>query len=238
MQTQTRSTTLFIALVVIAAGILFLLNGLGLLSYGVANVFLTWQMLLIVIGLFNLFSSQHKTTGIILLLVGGFFLTAKFYNLHVNFWQVLWPAILIIIGISILMSHTRRPRFDDESGPLPPADHKADFIDEVSIFSGSEKNITSKNFRGGRITNVFGGSEINLMNSELSAGRNEIEVLYIFGGSTIIVPSDWDVQVDVTAIFGGFSDKRHKTRPINPDSSKRLFVKGLVIFGGGEIKSY
>lgn len=238
MNCNNKSSTVFFALLVIAAGVLFLLNGLDLIPRDVANVLITWQMLLIVIGLFNLFSRQHRTMGIILLLIGGFFLAGKFYDLHVSFWQVLWPTILIVIGVSILSAHLRKPKYADEEGKLPPTDTDADFIDEVSVFSGSEKTITSKNFRGGKITNIFGGSEINLMHSELSEGRNELEVLYIFGGSSIIVPSDWDVQVDVTAIFGGFSDKRHKANPLVKDSKKRLFVKGMAIFGGGEIKSY
>ncbi|MFP4470376.1 MAG: LiaF transmembrane domain-containing protein [Bacteroidales bacterium] len=229
---------MFFALLVIAAGVLFLFNSLDLLPYAVANVVLTWQMLLIVIGLFNIFSAQHKTTGIILLLIGGFFLLGKFYDIHVNFWQVFWPTLLIVIGVSILVAHNKKPKPNPETGELPPMEKDADIIDEVSVFSGSERTITSKNFRGGKITNVFGGSEINMVHSELSAGRNEIEVFYIFGGSSIIVPPDWDVQVDVTAIFGGFSDKRHKVRPVESDNTKRIFIKGLVIFGGGEIKSY
>ena len=220
MNCDNKSSTVFFALLVIVAGVLFLLNGQGLIPRDVANVLITWQMLLIVIGLFNLFSRQHRTMGIILLLIGGFFLADKNLNINVSFWQVLWPTILIIIGVSILTSHLKKPRYLYGEGKLPPTDTDADTIDEVSVFSGSEKTITSKNFRGGKITNIFGGSEINLMHSQLSEGRNEIEVMYIFGGSSIIVPSDWDVQVDVSTIFGGFSDKRHKANPLVKNSKK------------------
>jgi hypothetical protein len=36
------------------------------------------------------------------------------------------------------------------------------------------------------------------------------------------------------SLFGGFSDNR---RNVKADSNKVLIVKGLVIFGGGEIKT-
>jgi hypothetical protein len=59
----------------------------------------------------------------------------------------------------------------------------------------------------------------------------------MFGGSTIVVPADWDIKIDVVAVFGGFSDKRYKSKEIPGTSNKRLYIKGLVVFGGGEIKS-
>lgn len=222
-----------------------LLESLGAIPYDLSRFFISWQMLLIVIGIYNLTSSQHKTGGVILILVGSLFLVNKFDHLPFHVWSVIWPSILIIVGISILYNHTRRKNYTFSDGKTTVFDDgntttvdDADTIDEVSIFSGSEKQITSKNFRGGKITSIFGGSEINLTKAELSTGRNQLEVFYMFGGSTIIVPPDWDVRIDVVAIFGGFSDKRYHQKVVASDYNKQIVVKGLVIFGGGEIKSY
>jgi len=237
MSAQNQTRTLGIALLIIAAGVLLLLEGLHILSWELTSIFITWQMLLIVIGLFNLLSSQHKMSGMILIAIGGIFLLDKFDYLNISAWSIIWPAILIIVGITLLMKHGRK---NDEGYPFKnlPVDNDADSIDEVSIFSGSEKTITSKNFRGGKITSIFGGSELNFTKAELSEGNNVIELFYMFGGSTIVVPADWDIKIDVVAIFGGFSDKRYKSKEIPGTSSKRLYIKGLVVFGGGEIKSY
>lgn len=243
MSTENRSRTLFFAVIVIVAGVLLLLRGIDLIPWEVSRVIISWQMLLIVIGGFNIFSSQHKTSGYILLAIGGFFMLNKFHYFHFNFWQVAWPLILIIVGVAILINYNKRRddgyKYNYDGEPLPgDADDRADYIDEISIFSGSEKTITSKNFRGGKITSIFGGSELNLTRAELSEGRNELEVLTVFGGTTLIVPPDWEVKVNVTAIFGGISDKRYKYTKDVDQSSKVMFVQGVVLFGGGEIKSY
>jgi predicted membrane protein len=245
MSTQNQSRTLLLALLIIGAGVLLLLESIHVMPYDLSRIFISWQMLLIVIGIYNLTSSQHKTGGIILIFIGSIFLYDKFYDLEFQVWNVIWPTILIIVGVSILYNHTRRKNYSFSDGKTtvfddgnPTIVDDADIIDEVSIFSGSEKQITSKNFRGGKITSIFGGSEINLTRAELSSGKNQLEVFYMFGGSTIIVPPDWDVRIDVIAIFGGFSDKRYHQKVASTDLNKQIVVKGLVVFGGGEIKSY
>jgi hypothetical protein len=42
----------------------------------------------------------------------------------------------------------------------------------------------------------------------------------------------------VTAIFGGFSDKRERMHNLVYDQNTMLIIKGVAIFGGGEVKSY
>jgi len=229
--------TIAVALLIIVAGVLFLLDGIGVIPYELSRIFISWQMLLIVIGIFNLLSSQHKVTGLILIAIGGVFMYAKLFGLQYNAWSIIWPTVLIVIGISILYSHNRKGRKAyHQIGE--PVDDNADTIDEVSIFSGSEKIITSQNFRGGKVVSIFGGTELDFTKAQLSDGKNEIEIFYTFGGSTMIVPPDWEIKIEVTSVFGGFSDKRYKTRQVMPETDKTLVIKGLVIFGGGEIKSY
>ena len=241
---RSKSRTMFFALLVIFAGVLFLLNGIGVLPYEFRRIFLNWQMLLIVIGVYNLFSPQHKTSGMVLIAVGGIFLFNKFFPFSFSVWNLVWPSVMIVVGIAILLKHNRKREawnniYNNEEAPSDPAGGGfPDTIDEVSIFSGSEKTITSRNFKGGKITSIFGGSEINLTQAQLSQGNNVLDMFCMFGGSTFIVPSDWEVNIDVTAIFGGFSDKRYKRKDLVTDNTKQLNITGLVIFGGGEIKSY
>jgi hypothetical protein len=63
-----------------------------------------------------------------------------------------------------------------------------------------------------------------------------IDVVQLFGGVKLIVPSNWELKSDVTAILGGFDDKRNT--PQSPYAGKKLIVTGFVMFGGVEIKSY
>lgn len=111
-----------------------------------------------------------------------------------------------------------------------------DFIDSTSIFSGTKKVILSKNFKGGDIVNIFGGSEIDLTQADMATPA-VLEVTAIFGGATLIVPSNWAIKSEAVTIFGGIGDKR-KIAPLTESPTKTLVLKGTMIFGGMEIKSY
>ena len=77
----------------------------------------------------------------------------------------------------------------------------------------------------------------DVIQATLADGVSELEVNTIFGGVTLIVPADWKVQLKMTSIMGGFSDKRSYVKE-NSDPSRVLIIKGSTIFGGGELKSY
>ncbi len=241
MSTENRSRTFFFGVLVAVTGALLLLRSFDALPWELSYYLLSWPMLLLAIGLYNVLSVQHRMSGYILLAIGGFFMLNRIFGFNINFWQAFWPVVLIVVGAAIIINSNRNRRFDfglrssnSPDGPFSDADS----IDEVSIFSGIEKSVTSKSFRGGKITSIFGGSEINLTQAVLSEGPNSIEMVAIFGGATLIVPPDWDVKVDVTAVFGGFTDKRYKRTDLATDPNKTLIIHGAVIFGGGEIKSY
>jgi predicted membrane protein len=111
-----------------------------------------------------------------------------------------------------------------------------DNIDDVSIFGGGTKNFTTRNFSGGKLTAIFGGSDIHLENCQLAHGKNDLDLFVMFGGYTIYVPHNWNVIIDVVPIFGGFSDKRIKDPNRVYEEDKVLIIKGVILFGGGEIK--
>ena len=72
----------------------------------------------------------------------------------------------------------------------------------------------------------------------MALGGNIIDITCIFGGTTIIVPESWNVVIEVTPILGGFSDSRKMRGDVIRDNTRSLTIRGTVIFGGGEIKSY
>ena len=56
------------------------------------------------------------------------------------------------------------------------------WLDSVTIFGNVKKLVYSKNFKGGDIVSIFGGSEINLTQADFS-GSISIEMVQIFGGA-------------------------------------------------------
>jgi len=109
-------------------------------------------------------------------------------------------------------------------------------LDSVSVFGSNKKVIFSKNFQGGEIVNVMGGTELDFTQADIK-GRVYIEVTQIFGGTKIIVPSHWMVVSNMAAVFAGVDDKRIRTNaPL--DSEKVLVLTGVSIFAGVDVRSY
>ncbi len=241
-----RTGKLIVGILLTLFGIVLLLNNIGLLSPFAKSVIFSWQMLLIVIGILNFAAHKRSVFGLLLILIGVFFLIPHFIHVPFNFTQLFWPIILIILGVYIIIrrtsnSHTAKNQFyhhPKASFISETEDYNtSDYIDDVNVFGGNKKNISTKEFKGGRITCIFGGSEIDFTGSELADGLHVIHVSCIFGGTSIIMPPHWKVRLEVASVLGGFSDKRPNISSAEPAKGE-LIIKGLVIFGGGEIKSF
>jgi predicted membrane protein len=231
------SHRLMIGILLIIAGLILILKKSTVLpqplDYFIDNVIFSWQMLLIAIGVVSLIGSDNKTPGIVLISVGGFFLIPELFTDFFRSFNFFWPALFIVIGVVLLLNSKRLSGVASYKG-----ESKADIIDIVNIFSGAERQLITDNFKGGKITAIFGGGEVNLTRCSLAPGDNVIEITCIFGGTTIIVPENWNVIIEVTPILGGFSDNRKIIGDVMRDNTRTLAVRGTVIFGGGEIKCY
>ena len=82
-----------------------------------------------------------------------------------------------------------------------------DFVDSTSIFGGAKKNIISKHFKGGDLVNIFGGTDLDLTQADFT-GTAVIELTTIFGGTKLIVPSNWSIKSEAMIMFGSIEDKR------------------------------
>jgi predicted membrane protein len=227
-----------LGVIVIVAGFLLLLSNTGILPYELRHILFSWQMLLIGIGVVSLFSSESRTPGTILILIGSTFIIPRVFDIPFNVMHLFWPVILIGVGVLILTKRMPRRPFQPRVFQSADSQNMDDgYIHEENIFSGGKQRVMHQVFRGGHINCVFGGSEVDLTQATLADGISELEVNTIFGGVTLIVPADWRIQLKMTSIMGGFSDKRSFIKE-NPDTSKILIIKGSTIFGGGELKSY
>jgi predicted membrane protein len=111
-----------------------------------------------------------------------------------------------------------------------------DYLDAVSVFGGVKKTILSKDFKGGDIVNIFGGAELDLTQADIN-GRVVLDITQIFGGTKIVVPSNWQVVSDIAAVFASVDDKRLRSTA-GVGNEKILVLKGVSIFAGIDIRSY
>jgi predicted membrane protein len=234
-------------------GVLLLLIGVVALakSYviGFPEWLFSWQMLLIVFGLFiGLRHKFHGAAWFVLLLVGGTFLVNDYF-IDGDLRRHIWPVVLIAVGAFFIFRSRQTPgrhpwsgkTNDDGNQPdCPPGmfatNSQDDYIDTTSIFGGTKKNILTKDFKGGDVVNVFGGTELNLTQADIN-GTAVLELTTIFGGTKLVVPSHWTVKSEAVTIFGGIEDKR-QLPPSLDQPQKVLLLKGTVIFGGIDIKSF
>ena len=112
----------------------------------------------------------------------------------------------------------------------------ADRLNIDAIFSGVNRKMMTKNFQGGKITAAFGGIDLDLTSADFN-GVVTIQVDVIFGGVKMIVPPHWDIRTEVSNIAAGLEDKRY-FRDGGVDPNKVVILKGTILFGGLEIKSY
>lgn len=233
MNTESKNNKLVLGIVLLLIGASLMLKNLNLLpDFAWFHIFFSWKMLLVVLGLTIIIAASNKIPGIVLLLIGGIFILSDLDIIPVlSFWRVMVPVILIVIGLTIIFSKSLHP-----GGCRGTHNTDLDVLDEVAILGGSKKIISSKSFKGGKMTAILGGGEIDLTPSQLADGTHVLDFVAILGGASLFVPEDWTVKIDVVAILGGFSDSRKQSRLIVQDESKVLVIKGFVLFGGGEIK--
>lgn len=246
------SPALIPGLILVGVGALFLLDNLHIVH--VSSWFAYWPVILIAIGMVKLVDSTHaggRIAGGVLMGVGGLFLGD---NLGYFRLEELWPLILIGIGLMMLWNRTRpgaadtwwwgsgrdryrawkrdRPwkhsRFWDNlySGPM---------LHEYAVFGGSRRVVTDQDFKGGKISCVFGGTYLDLSGANMVGDTAVLDISTVYGGATVRIPTSWNLEVRSAGIFGGFAD-RTVHPPVSPDM-KHLIVRGAAVFGGVTFKN-
>jgi predicted membrane protein len=218
-----------LGIILILAGMVLIASHMGWIPWSFRSVIFSWQALLIALGVFFILNRESWPAGLILIGVGTFFIIPRVFPMSFEYRRLIWPVLLVAFGLVLITRRAGRQN-------IPP--DSMDYIDDMSIFGGGDKMITSQNFRGGKLTAVFGGSKINLLKADLAKGQNIIDIFAMFGGTKLIIPPGWNIKIEITSIFGGFTDKRPAPSDDVIDPSKELVLKGLVIFGGGDIVSF
>lgn len=222
METKFKPNTI-VGVIVILVGSLFLLKNFGFFPDEFWGLIFRWQTFLILIGTIIYFNS-NKSVGLTLVVIGALCWVPD-----------IWPLLLIALGAYVIF---RNKSISLNSEKVYDEYNPNEMINDISIFGGATKSIQIDNFRGGNLTAIFGGSEIDLMDSNLAEGTNRLEIFFMFGGTNMKVPSNWNVKFQITPIFGSFKDKRIIQQNQVFDDSKTLIITGITIFGGGELKNY
>lgn len=241
-----NSGKVFSGIIVVIVGCVLLANKMGA---EIPRWIISWEMLLIAIGFYVGAKHSFRNWGwVIPVLIGSVFLVDRIVP-DLEFRPYLWPVAIIAVGLYIIInpkncgggqwrnSDWRAGMGMSGTGKRKRQEDGEDYLDYVSIFGGIEKNIVTKNFKGGEVTTFFGGSSINLTQADIK-DKAVLELTQVFGGAQLIVPANWKLSSEVVSVFGGIEDKRSYNKDQETEPVKTLVLKGTSVFGGIEIKSY
>lgn len=84
----------------------FLGRNVGFISFSVFKQWVSWQMLLIVLGIGSLIK-RNTTSGLVLIAIGVYFMVP--FNFGWWYWlHTYWPVVFIILGIHLIYKHWKK----------------------------------------------------------------------------------------------------------------------------------
>lgn len=215
-------------IVLIFVGVIWGLNRTGVADI---NIFFDgwWTLFIIVPSAISFFEKgNNKVSSLIFLIIGVLLLLAAqgLFEFEI-LWEILLPAIVVLIGLSLIFGNKVDFNVKEKTKCL-------DSEDTENIFAAfGEQNVTKseEKFEKANLNAIFGAVKLDLREAKLEK-ETVIGAWAIFGGIEILVPKDCIVKVKGTPIFGGISNERKN----NEDAKKTIYIEGYAVFGGIEIK--
>jgi cell wall-active antibiotic response 4TMS protein YvqF len=212
----TRNRT-SLGLVLVIAGLLLALDSAGVLrTDGLGR---WWPLLLIGVGFVKVRQPREdgqRAAGVAFLMLGGLFLFTTVLAIGAA-----WPLLMVAFGTFLI--------WQGAEGPVAETVKVSDspFLSEMVLIGVVKRGHRPLDFRGGYVTAVIGGVELDLRKANLT-GTAYLDVVAFWGGIEVKVPADWTVDARVIPLMGAFENKVDS--PATP-GGPRLVVRGHAIMG-------
>lgn len=225
-----RKGTLGFALLVLAVGAQLLIA--KLLKYDIGFWSALWPTALIVFGLTELFN-KFSFFSLGSLLFGGYFLLDHWKLLPFSLGgELVFPAILVLFGLSLLVDALRKPgkpSFLVHYNGNKKNDYRIDGerFDYSASFGDGEQFISIPRLSQGKISTSFGDYAVNLSGVEEISDHCSLEVSCSFGDLTLLVPRRFQVQHTASTAFADIEVAGHP----DPHPTGIIHVKASASFG-------
>lgn len=245
---QNTNGRIWLGIILVALGGLFLLDNFGFpwfYEFDISHMIFSWHTIFLIVGIVLVVNHRDNFLGYIFVGIGTFGMLRHLPFFSEYDFGDLWPIILLFAGLWLILRRNGKHSISHSQFTSEDKTHREshteyssqhfDSLDEVSVFNSIHRVIISDNFRGGNVTTIFGGTKLDLTQAKLAPGENVLELTTIFGSANIRVPQNWKVILNVTSIFGGFDDKRFAHYKNEETCEGVLIIKGVTLFGGGEL---
>lgn len=103
----------------------------------------------------------------------------------------------------------------------------------IALLSGVERKGSWEPPARLSVLAIWGGAKLDFCEADLLEGETVVDILAVMGGVEIWVPKDIDVEVNGTAIMGGFT---HLAQEAPDPDAPLLRINGFAVMGGVEVK--
>jgi hypothetical protein len=233
---------LFFALFLIVAGVLLFLYNIGLIP--VQNIWNYWPLIVVAGGIGRFINSRDaagRVFGLILVVIGALILLVTLGIVHIHTRDESWPLALLLIamGTALLVKVLQPGAITRQAFGLPtpvPTD-ASNTLNDVAVLAGIKRKLETDNFRGGTISSVFGGVDIDLRRAQITVPERTatLDIKAVCAGVKLRVPETWRVNIIGASVFGAYEDK---TIPPNTGpNSPTLVITGHSIFASVEVEN-
>jgi predicted membrane protein len=232
LERRDRRPGMLPGVILVIIGTIILLDHMGI--FPAYLIWRFWPAILIVAGLVRYAECpSNRAFSVMLMFIGAALLLGNLGLLRIT-WAEMWPLALIAAGIAMIWGRMSIPRLPTNVQPGDP-----NMVTASAVFGGVERRISTSNFKGGTISGIFGGVELDFRSADIDGEEAVLYVEAIFGGVELVVPERWIVIFEGQSMFAGYNDE---TRPPLPDvpgapPKKRLILRGQAIFGGITVKN-
>ena len=165
----------------------------------------------------------QRAAGVAFLLLGGLFQLTSILAFSSS-----WTLLMVACGVFLVWQGVEGKPAETVAIPESP------YLSDMALIGYLKRSHHSADFRGGSITAVLGGVEIDLRPAVLTGGTAYVDVVAFWGGIEIKVPAGWIVDAHIVPVMGAFENKVNS--PAAP-GAPRLVVRGHAIMGAVVIGS-
>jgi len=228
----SASPRLIIGLMIVVLGIIYLAGNLDIIDTRVPFRFVP-PALFAALGIGILMSPSTRPDGravdkrwaYVWLLVSAWLFAYQFHWVDIGFWDLVFPILLLFFGARLVQ---RALASDDKPGDGSQQTRAFAFL------SGAELRTFTQPIKESEVLAILSGVKLDLTSAQIEGDSATLQITAVMGGVEIYAPSDWNIVSDVLPILGAYADKRRPTATV---PTKTLYISGIVLMGGIEVKS-